>query len=129
MRTTALALRFVVAEYASPSWLDSSHTNNVDVTLNETCRKVTNCMRNIPIDQLYGLSGIAPPLIRRKSHLVSEKTKQETNETHPLYNAAPIEKRLKSRISFLEETCAFKTTANEYKQRFWKLGGDPTPPY
>ena len=96
MRTTALALCFSVAEYACHAWLDSTHAKKVNVALNETCHTRTGCMRNTSTDQLYGLSGIAPPLIRRKSYLVSEKTKQETNERHPLYNAAPADRRLKS---------------------------------
>ena len=95
----------------------------VYVALNETCREITGCMRYTPTDQLYGPSGIAPPLIRRKSYRVSEKTKQETNERHPLYDAAPVGRLPKSRMRFLEKTCAFETIANENLQRFWKLRG------
>ena len=121
MRTTALAMCYSVAEYACPVWLDSAHSKTIDIALNETCRKVTGCIRSTPINALYNLAGIAPPFIRRKSHLVAEKSKQETDPRHPLYGVLPVERRLKSRFSFLNKGCQFQLSPDKYKQRFWKL--------
>ena len=103
MRTTALELCNSVAEYACPLWPDNTHWKLVDVALNETCRKITDCLKNTPINQLYYLSGIAPPLIRRKCHLMTEKHKQETDQRHPLYGELPSDRRLKWRFSFLKK--------------------------
>ena len=121
MRTTALAMCYSVAEYACPVWLDSTHSKLIDVALNETCRKITGCMKSTPINQLYNLSGIAPPLIRRKCHLMTEKQKQETDPRHPLYGALPPDRRLKSRYSFLNKEFALQLPPEKYKERFWRL--------
>ena len=108
LRTTALAMCYSVAEYACPVWLDNTHSKLIDVALNETCRMITGCMKNTPINQLYNLSGLAPPLIRRICHLMTEKHKQETDQRHPLYGALPSDRRLKSRFSFLNKEFAFQ---------------------
>ena len=121
LRTTALAMCYSVAEYACPVWLDSTHSKLIDVALNETCRKITACMKSTPINQLYNLSGIAPPLIRRKCHLMTEKQKQETDPRHPLYGALPLNRRLKSRYSFLNKEFALQLPPEKYKERFWRL--------
>ena len=70
LQTTGLALCFPVGEYACPLWLDSAHCKKVDIALNETCRKVTGCLRSTPIDTVYNLAGIAPPMIRRSATAV-----------------------------------------------------------
>lgn len=75
LRTTALALCFSAGEYASPVCGRSSHTKKVDVALNESCRLIIGCLKNIPVEQLYILSGIAPPLIRRSTQADWERTK------------------------------------------------------
>ena len=113
MRTTALAMSYSVAEYACPVWLDSAHSKTIDIALNETCRKVTGCIRSTPINALYNFAGIAPPFIRRKSHLVVEKSKQETDPRHPLYGVLPVERRLKSRFSFLNKGCQFQLSPDK----------------
>ena len=76
MRTTALAMCYSVAEYECPVLLDSTRSKLIDFALNETCRKTPGCMKSTSINQLYNLSGIAPPLVRRKCHLMTEKQKQ-----------------------------------------------------
>ena len=73
IRTTALAMCYSVAEYACPVWLDSTYSKIMDVALKETFRKITGCMKNTPINQFYNLSGIPPPLMGRKFHLMIKK--------------------------------------------------------
>ena len=60
IRTTALALSYSAAEYAK-----SSQSKNLDPGLNQACRSVTGCLEPANVEELYLLSGIAPPTIRR----------------------------------------------------------------
>ena len=101
IRTTALALCYSVAEYAAPVWARSSHAQKLHPELNSACRAVTGCMKPTTVEDLYLLAGIAPPDIRRDVCARVEKTKQETNEAHPLYDQIPAMRRLKSRNCFL----------------------------
>ena len=93
MRTTATALCLSVAEYCCPVWARSTHRKLVDTTLNETCRLITGCIRPTDTPNLYVLSGIAPPEIRRSVHCQNERTKQLTDHQ-------PVKSRLRSRNSF-----------------------------
>ena len=101
IRTTALALCFSAAEYASPVWSRSVHAAKIDPVLNDACRAITGCLKPTRVDDLYLLSGIAPPYIRRTVVSEKEKNKQETDPLHPLFQQEPAVKRLKSRKSFL----------------------------
>lgn len=67
LKTTALALCFLVGEYASPVWGRSSHTKKFDVALNKSCRLITGCLKNTPVEQIYIFSEIAPTPIRRST--------------------------------------------------------------
>ena len=69
--------------------------------LNSACRAVTGCLKPTNVEDLYLLSGIAAPDIRRDVCARFKKTKQETNEAHSLYGQNPEERRLKSRNCFL----------------------------
>ena len=101
IRTTALALCYSVAEYATPVWARSSHAQKLNPELNSACRAVIVCLKPTNVEELYLLAGIAPPDIRRDVCARVEKTKQETNEAHSLYGQNPAERRLKSRNCFL----------------------------
>jgi len=65
VRISALALCFSVAEYACPVWGRSTHTKQIDISLNETTRILTGCLKST-VEKLYPLAGIAPPHIRRQ---------------------------------------------------------------
>ena len=101
MRTTATALCLSVAEYCCPVWARSTHRKLVDATLNETCRLITGCIRPTATPDLYVLSGIAPPEIRRSVHSQNERTKQLTDQRHSLRHHQPVKSRLHSRNSFV----------------------------
>ena len=101
IRTTALALCYSVAEYASPVWARSSHAQKLNPELNSACSAVSGCLKPTNVKDLYFLSGIAPPDIRRDVCARVEKTKEETNEAHSLYGQNAAERRLMSRNCFL----------------------------
>ena len=104
MRTTATALCLSVAEYCCPVWARSTHRKLVDTTLNETCRLITGCIRPTATPDLYVLSGIAPPEIRRSVHSQNERTKQLTDQRHSLHHHQPMKSRLHSRNSFVSSS-------------------------
>ena len=101
IRTTILALCYHVAVYAAPVWARSSHVQKLNPELNSACIAVIGCLKPTNVEDMYLLSGIAPPDIRRDVCARVEKTKQETNEAHSLYGQNPAERRLKSRNCFL----------------------------
>ena len=101
MRTTATALCLFMAEYCCPVWARSTHRKLVDTTLNETSRLITGCIRPTATPDLYVLSGIALPEIRRSVHCQNERTKQLTEQRHSLHHHQPVKSRLHSRNSFV----------------------------
>ena len=101
MGTTATTLCLSVAEYCCPVWARSTHRKLVDTTLNETCRLITGCIRPTATPDLYVLSGIAPPEIRRSVHSQNERSKQLTDQRHSLHHHQPVKSRLHSRNSFV----------------------------
>ena len=101
IRTTTLALGHSVAEYAAPVWARSPHAQKPNTELNSACRAVTGCLQPTNVEDLYLIAGIAQPDIRRDVCDRMEKTKQETNEAHSLYEQHPAERSLKSCNCFL----------------------------
>ena len=101
IRTTALALGYTVAEYAAPVWAKSAHAYKLDSEINSACRAITGCLKPTNVEELYLLSGIGPPSIRRGVCAGVEKAKQETNEAHSLHRQIPAERCLKSINCFL----------------------------
>ena len=91
----------VITEYCCPVWARSTHRKLVDTTLNETCRLITGCIRPTATPDLYVLSGIAPPEIRRSVHSQNERTKQLTDQRHSRHHHQPVKSRLHSRNSFV----------------------------
>ena len=68
----------------------SSLGKNLDPELNQACRSVTGCLKPTNVEDLYLLSGIAPPTIRRDvCARVEERQKQSTRETHSLFGQMP----------------------------------------
>ena len=100
-RTTALALSYSTAEYAAPAWVRSAHAKNLDPELNQACRSVTGCLKPTNVEDLYLLSGMAPPTIRRDVCARVERQKQSTRDTHSLSGQIPATRRLKSRHCLL----------------------------
>ena len=125
--TTALALCFSSAEYASPVWSRSSHASKIDPVLNAACRAISGCLRPTRVDDLYLLCGIAPRHIRRAVSSQLEKLKQENDPLHPLYEQDPARKRLKSRHSFLHSVEPLDGSARTRRLNLWSSHLQTTP--
>ena len=74
LRTTALALSYTTAEYASSVWDRSAHANKIDPELNNVCCIVTGQLKCTPLPLLYRTAGIALPETRRQAHARVEKS-------------------------------------------------------
>ena len=101
LRSSALALCYSAAEYACPVWERSTHAKKLDATLNETCRMITGCLKPTNTNSLPVLAGIAPSDIRRAVASRTERTRQATDERHPLNGHLGVVPCLKSRKSFM----------------------------
>ena len=101
IRTTALALCYSIARYAAPVWASSTYADTLDPELNKACRAITGCLRPTYVEDLYLLSVIAPPDIRRDVCARIERIKQMEQETHSLFVHITARSRLKSRKDFL----------------------------
>ena len=119
LRITAIAVCVSTAEYCRPVWSRSAHCKDIDVTLNDTCRLITGCICPTPTQDLYVLSGIAPPDIQRQVVTQKERQKTVTDPRHNLYNQVPVTCRLKSRHSFINSTTALNTTPEAAQQELW----------
>ena len=64
-RTTSLVLSYSTAEYAAPVLARSPHVKNLDTELNQACRSVTGYLNLTNVEEVYFLSGIAPPSNRK----------------------------------------------------------------
>ena len=84
IRTTAFALGYSVAEYVAPVWARSAHAYKLDSELNSACRTITGCLKPTNVEELYFLSGITTPSIRRDVCARVEKAKQEKKRS-PLF--------------------------------------------
>ena len=85
-----------MVEYAAPVWARSAHAYKLDSELNSACRAITVCLKSTNVEELYLLSGIAPPTIRRDVCARLEKDKQETNEAYSLHGKIPAENKNKN---------------------------------
>ena len=84
LRSTALALCYSAAEYACPVWERSTHAKKRNATLNETCRLITGCLKPTSTKSLPIPAVIAPSDIKRAVACRMERTRQTTDERHPL---------------------------------------------
>ncbi|KAI5726259.1 hypothetical protein M8J77_025912 [Diaphorina citri] len=105
LRSSALGLVYSVAEYCSPVWLYSKHTNLVDVQLNNSMRMITGSIKSTPTFWLPILSNIPPPQLRRESSLLRELQKIQSNTDLPIHTDLEHleESRLKSRNPALKK--------------------------
>ena len=120
LRSSALALRYSAAEYACPVWERSTHAKKLVPTLNETCRMITGCLKPTHTNSLPVLAGIAPSDIRRAVASRTERTRQATDERHPLNGHFGVVPRLKSRNSFMTCTKPINTTAKAARLELWR---------
>ena len=82
-------------------------------------QSITGCLKPTRVDDLYLLSGIAPPYIRRTVVSEKEKNKQETDPLHPLFQQEPAVKRLKSMKSFLHLVEPLQASPHNRRIALW----------
>ena len=123
LRISTQALVFSAAEYCSPVWCRSSHTNKLDTTLNNALRKVSGCLRATPVNHLPVLAGIAPPILRREAATLALSRKAIIDEDHILHKTiteTPQHARLKSRRPFVEHAHQLlRSTSEDVPTRQW----------
>ena len=115
LRQTALAVCYSTAEYCSAVWGRSAHACKVDVELNKACRTITSTLKATPLQALYVLSGIAPPVIRRETIARVERDTQINDYRLPLHGHQEIQRRLQSRRSSLTVEGLGRTTPQAYR--------------
>ena len=120
LRSSALALCYSAAEYACSVWERSTHAKKLDATLNETCRMITGCLKPTNTNSLPVLAGIAPSDIRRAVANRTERTRQATDERHPLNGDLGVVPRLKSRKSFMTCTKPINMTVKAARLELWR---------
>ena len=76
LRTPALALCYSVSEYCAPLWRNCSHTNLVDVQLNNIVITFTGAIRCTRTDWPPYLSNIAPARQDKTTKNKKDKTRQ-----------------------------------------------------
>ena len=79
MRTSALALVFSTAEYASPVWSHSYHVKKLDVVINEALRLISGALGSTPTIMLPVIAGI-PPADFRRQHLTLKLADKATHQ-------------------------------------------------
>jgi hypothetical protein len=120
LRSSAMALCISAAEYCCPVWGGSVHAKKVDVSLNETMRIITGCLKPTKTEYLYQLAGIAPPEVRRSVASDRERQRVQYDCRHPMHLHSPVPARLKSRNSFAKRTVALdEGVENARIERWW----------
>ena len=125
LTSCSLALCYSAEEYACPVWERSTHAKKLDATLNETCRMITGCLKPTNTNSLSVLAGIAPSDIRRAVASRTERTRQATDERHPLNGDPGMVPRIKSRKSFMTCTKPINTTAKAASLELWRERLEP----
>ena len=118
LRTAALAIVYSNAEYATSVWSRSSHTKKLDISLNDTMRIITGCVKLISTHVLAVLSGIALAKLRR--NCVTNKISYQAwaNKEHPL-NSLVLDpqslrpQRLRSRHPFYRHAAEHHNCDND----------------
>ena len=118
LRSSTLALCYSAAEYVCPVWERSTHAKKLDATLNETCRMITGCLKPTNTNSLPVLAGIAPSDTRRTVASRTERTRQTTDQRHPLNGHLGVVPRLKC-------TEPINTTAKAARMELWRERLEP----
>jgi len=104
LRTSFLALAYLVTEYCTPVWAGSAHTEMVDIQLRKVMRTISGTVMSTNKRWLLYLASIAPPHIRRQNSVLKEKDKIDKHQELPIHENGIINPRLKSRKPFLLRT-------------------------
>jgi len=91
------------------------------VALNNSCRTITGCLKNTPVEKVYLLAGVAPPNLRRLVITNLEKCKETNDKRHLMFGLDMPIFRLKSRKSFLKTSEIKKNNPLERSNHRHKL--------
>jgi len=90
LRISDLSLVYYTAEYCSPKWLNSTHTDKIDKQLNITMRTIGGLTKSTPLKWLPVISNIPPPRLRRENNLLRECNKYTSNPNLPIHKDLSI---------------------------------------
>lgn len=79
LRTFALALVYSAAEYCALVWLNSKHSNKIDIQLNQTMRMIAGSLKSTPLAWLPVMANIPSQGLRREEALRKEWKKYLDN--------------------------------------------------
>lgn len=105
-----------MGEYASPVWRRSTHTGKVDVALNTSCRIITGCLKNTPVEKIYLLADVARRLVITNL----KKSKQTNDKRHPMFGLDMPIFRLKSRKSFFKTSEILSEVSSFRRITLWR---------
>ena len=95
--------------------------NKVGATLNETCRMITGSMSEADKYQQSARTRRNRPVRHQESvGSRTERTRQTTDERHPLNGHLAVVSRLKSRKSLIKSTEHINTTARAARLELWR---------
>ena len=100
-------------------WERSTHAKKLNATLNETCRMIS-------VRCLKPTNGIAPSDTMRAVASRTERTRQTTDERHPLNGHLGVVPRLKSQKSFIKCT---EPNLTAKAARIWSYGENDSSPW
>ena len=86
---------------------------------------ITSCLKPTNTNSLPVLAGIVPPDVRRAVASRTERTRQTTDQRHPLNGHLGVVPRLKSWKSFTKCTEPIKTTAKAARMELWSERLEP----
>ena len=98
------------------------HAKKLDATLNETCRMITGCPKPTHTNSL---AGIAPSHIRRAFESRTGRTRQTTDQRHPVNGHLGVVPCLKSRKCFIKCMAPINTTAKAVRVKLWRERLEP----
>ena len=87
IRTTALALCFSAAEYASPVWSRSAHAPKIDPALNSSCRAMTGCLRPTKVEDIYSTCSAVLPLHTSEGWSCPRKKRTNKKTIHSTHSS------------------------------------------
>ena len=93
--------------------------SKLDPALNEACRSITGCLKPTYVENVYLLAGIAPHGVRRATTSRQERRKQAEDPKHSLHSHEPVNKRQKSRNSFVHSVTPLDTNSPAERLRAW----------
>ena len=120
LRTAALSLIYLTAEYYAPVWCRSSHTRLIDSVLNVALRIVTGCLHPTPKNHLPILSGIQPAELRQLGVMLSLAYRGSLDSDHILY--CLLSESSDVRQERLEFRCPFVPAARNLLNNLSRLG-------